>query len=83
MSPSTTSAYDMQEFGDFVFDLRITSGLSQEQVGRRGKLSADTVRRIEQGKHSPSLDTLVRLAAGLGTTVAALVSRVAATREEA
>jgi transcriptional regulator with XRE-family HTH domain len=52
-------------FGDFVRGLRHARGLTQEALAKRGGMSADTVRRLEAGAFSPSLQTLRKLAAGL------------------
>lgn len=46
--------------------LRRARGWTQDELAKRGKLSVDTIRRIEHGSFSPSLETLRRLCAGLG-----------------
>lgn len=52
-------------FGPLVRSLRRARGLTQERLAARCKLSTDTVRRLEHGAFSPSLDTLIRLGEGL------------------
>lgn len=52
-------------FGRFVRRLRWARGLTQEQLAERAELSSDTIRRLETGSFSPSLDTLVKLNTGL------------------
>lgn len=52
-------------FGRFVRRLRKARGLTQEQLAERAELSSDTIRRLETGSFSPSLDTLVKLNTGL------------------
>ena len=54
-----------RSFGHHVHSLRRARGLTQEQLADRCGLSADTIRRLEHGDFSPSLDTLRKLCAGL------------------
>jgi transcriptional regulator with XRE-family HTH domain len=59
-------------FGRFVRRLRWARGLTQEQLAERAQLSSDTIRRLEAGSFSPSLDTLVKLNTGLRLDFATL-----------
>jgi transcriptional regulator with XRE-family HTH domain len=59
-------------YGRHMRSLRTARGLSQEQLADRSHLAADTVRRLECGSFSPSLNTLRRIAKGLGITVATM-----------
>jgi transcriptional regulator with XRE-family HTH domain len=52
-------------FGRFVQQLRKDRGLTQEQLAEHSGLAADTIRRLERGTFSPSLDTLTKLTVGL------------------
>ncbi len=52
-------------FGKLVRSLRRARGYTQETLAELGELSPDTVRRLERGGFSPSLDTLFKLVAGL------------------
>lgn len=54
-----------RSFGRHVRSLRRARGLTQEQLAERSGLSTDTIRRLEHGSFSPSLDTLRKLCAGL------------------
>jgi transcriptional regulator with XRE-family HTH domain len=56
---------DGKRFGRHVRSLRRARGLSQEQLAQRSGLSADTIRRLEHGSFSPSLETLRKLCFGL------------------
>lgn len=60
-------------FGKHLRRLRVARGLSQEQLGERGGLSSDTIRKLEYGRCSASLLTLRCLAKGLGLSVATLL----------
>jgi transcriptional regulator with XRE-family HTH domain len=46
--------------------------MTQEVLAERADLSADTIRRLEQGAFSPSLDTLTKVVGGLGIGFATL-----------
>ena len=54
-----------RRFGRHVRSLRRARGLTQEVLAARSELSPDTVRRLEHGSFSPSLDTLLKLCGGL------------------
>src|SRR5690606_7624100 len=54
-----------REFGKHVRSLRRARGMTQEVLAERSGLSADTIRRLEHGSFSPSLETLRKLCLGL------------------
>ncbi len=54
-----------RRFGDHVRRLRRARGLTQERLAELSELSPDTIRRLEHGSFSPSLDTLTKLCVGL------------------
>jgi transcriptional regulator with XRE-family HTH domain len=62
------------EFGWYVKRLRHARGLTQEQLAERCGLSSDTIRRLEHGSFSPSLDTLIKLCEGLSLSLSTLFS---------
>ncbi len=53
------------KFGAHLRRLRLSRGLTQEELAELSELSVDAVRRIERGAFSPSLDTLHKLCTGL------------------
>lgn len=53
---------------------RIEHGLTQTQLGRRLGMRQPQVARLEVGGHTPSLDTLRRLAQLLGTRLVVAIS---------
>ena len=59
-------------FGRHVRSCRRARGLTQEVLAERSGLSADTIRRLEHGDFSPSLDTLRKIACGLELTLTTL-----------
>lgn len=56
----------LKKFGEHIKDLRIKSGLSQDEVVLNGnKITKGTISDIENGKRNLSFTTLVDLAKGL------------------
>lgn len=49
--------------------LRNARGLTQEALAERANLAADTIRRMEHGSFSPSLETLAKLVVGLDSSL--------------
>lgn len=62
--------------GRKVRDLRKATGVGPDEFARVHGWNRDVWRRIEAGEANPSLSTLVRIAAALGTTVSALTEGV-------
>lgn len=56
--------------------LRRERKLTQEDLAERSNLSVDTVRRVERGAFSPSLDTVAKLAVGLAVSLRTLIGKV-------
>lgn len=54
-----------REFGKHVRSLRRARGITQDALAQRSGLSADTIRRVEHGSFSASIDTLRKLCFGL------------------
>ena len=61
-----------RQFGRHVRSLRRVRGLTQEVLAERSGLSADTIRRLEHGSFSPSLETLRKLCIGLDLMLSTL-----------
>ncbi|PRP92406.1 DNA-binding transcriptional repressor PuuR [Enhygromyxa salina] len=72
--PKSTPPLDSQRaaFGKHIRQLRKARGMTQEQLAERSGLSADTIRRLEHGAFSPSLDTIRKLTGGLDLLVSTL-----------
>jgi len=58
--------------GARVRKLRLDEGKTQEEVGERAGLSYKQIGEIERGTANPELDTLEKLAKGLGVQLAEL-----------
>lgn len=63
---------DGKRFGGHVRSLRRARGQTQEVLAERSGLSADTIRRLEHGSFSPSLETLRKLCVGLDLMMSTL-----------
>jgi transcriptional regulator with XRE-family HTH domain len=61
-----------RRFGAHIRALREARHLTQEALAERSELSVDSVRRIERGAFSPTLNTLAALAKGLEVSLASL-----------
>jgi transcriptional regulator with XRE-family HTH domain len=61
-----------RSFGRFTRLLRRVRGLTQEQLAEQAELASDTIRRLEAGSFSPSLDTLGKLVTGLAIDLSTL-----------
>ena len=66
--------------GARIRELRERSGTSRSELSRRSGIHTSNVARLEFGEANPSLETLVRLADALGTSVADLVRDVGEVR---
>lgn len=71
--PVTTSAtgdvladLDGPRLGARVRALRLAAGLTQAELARRTGIHRPNIARVEAGRHTPSLETLARLAAAIG-----------------
>lgn len=62
--------------GERLRSAREHRGLTQTELGRRVGIDQAIISKLERGKHTPRLDTLRRLADGLGLSVPKLLSGV-------
>jgi transcriptional regulator with XRE-family HTH domain len=56
-------------FGTRVRALRHDRGWTQEELAQKSSLSVEAVGRIERGAFSPTLETIHKLATGLGVAI--------------
>jgi transcriptional regulator with XRE-family HTH domain len=71
---SKPSSPEQAALGEAIRRLRLEAGLSQEQLAERASTDFTLVGGIERGVGNPTYTTLVRLAAGLGTTIGAIAA---------
>lgn len=62
-----------QIFGDNLKALRVSAGLSQEELANRADIHRTYVSSVERGHRNVTLETIFALARALGTTPAALL----------
>jgi transcriptional regulator with XRE-family HTH domain len=59
--------------GEAIRSKRKEIGLSQESLAERSELSTVFISRVECGKESPTVDSLVKIANGLGVKTRELI----------
>ncbi|MDQ3964602.1 MAG: helix-turn-helix domain-containing protein [Actinomycetota bacterium] len=65
-----------QALAEVLREARVAADLSQEALANEAGLHRNYVSQLERALHSPSIATLFRLAAALGTTPSRLLRRV-------
>jgi DNA-binding XRE family transcriptional regulator len=74
MNGSSAISIDGVRLGARLRELRVAAGLTQAELARRTGIHRPNIARVEAGRHTPSLETLARLASAIGvptTTVLA------------
>lgn len=64
-SPLNTDV-DGVKLGKRIRELRLAAGLTQAELARRTGIHRPNIARVEAGRHTPSLETLTRLAQAIG-----------------
>ncbi len=59
-------ALDGHRLGRRLRELRMAAGLTQAELARRTGIHRPNIARVEAGRHTPSLDTLARIAHAIG-----------------
>ena len=54
-----------RSFGRHIRSLRKARGLTQDKLAEKSGVAVDTIRRLEMGSFSPSLDTLTKIGTGM------------------
>ncbi len=73
---SADIAIDGEKLGARLRELRLAAGLTQAELARRTGIHRPNIARVEAGRHTPSLETLARIANAIGvSTTHVLVSR--------
>jgi DNA-binding XRE family transcriptional regulator len=68
-------AIDGERLGARLRELRLEAGLTQAELARRTGIHRPNIARVEAGRHTPSLETLARIANAIGvSTTQVLVS---------
>ena len=64
-----------KQVGATIRTLREARGVSQVALAKRAKIGRATLRRVEEGAHAMTLDTLDRIARALKVTVTGQMTR--------
>ena len=75
-SKSVKDAPERRAFARALIELREERSLSQEALGFESGYHPKYISLLERGKYSPSLTTMLELAAALGISASDLVKRV-------
>jgi transcriptional regulator with XRE-family HTH domain len=76
--PAEHAANPALDLGRTARRLRESQNLTLADVGRRANISSAMLSRLETGRVSPSLETIVALAQALGVTASVLMQRIGA-----
>ena len=60
----------LHETGDLIRELRLAKGMTQRDLSHRARVSVSTLSRLESGESMPNFESLDRLSAALGATLA-------------
>lgn len=63
-----------KKFGQLVKEWREDRGFTQEELAYRSKISVTYISKIENGQTNVSLDTICKIATGLGITLSELLN---------
>lgn len=66
--PAALGDVDGVRLGQRLRQLRLQAGLTQAELARRTGIHRPNIARVEAGRHTPSLETLARLAAAIGVS---------------
>ncbi len=67
------SSIDGTKLGARIRELRLAANLTQAELARRTGIHRPNIARVEAGRHTPSLETLARLAAAIGVPTASVL----------
>lgn len=70
---SSTGEVDGVRLGRRIRELRLAAGLTQAELARRTGIHRPNIARVEAGRHTPSLETLARLANAIGVPTTAVI----------
>jgi len=65
---------DGERLGARLRELRLEAGLTQAELARRTGIHRPNIARVEAGRHTPSLETLARLATAIGVPTTRVLS---------
>lgn len=66
-----------ERLGEVIYRLRINRKLTQKELAEKCGVTQQFIQRIEKGKVNPSITTVIKLAAALGTSTDTILGRKA------
>jgi DNA-binding XRE family transcriptional regulator len=72
---TSTLPIDGAHLGARLRALRLEAGLTQAELARRTGIKRPNIARVEAGRHTPSLETLARLASAIGVPTTRVLSK--------
>lgn len=74
LNGSQPLAIDGARLGARLRELRVAAGLTQAELARRTGIHRPNIARVEAGRHTPSLETLARLASAIGVPTTSVLA---------
>lgn len=74
LNGSTPITIDGARLGARLRELRMAAGLTQAELARRTGIHRPNIARVEAGRHTPSLETLARLATAIGVPTTSVLA---------
>lgn len=66
---------DGAQLGKRIRELRLEAGLTQAELARRTGIHRPNIARVEAGRHTPSLETIARLATAIGVPTTRVLNK--------
>jgi DNA-binding XRE family transcriptional regulator len=73
-SSTSVLPIDGVRLGQRLRELRVAAGLTQAELARRTGIHRPNIARVEAGRHTPSLETLARLATAIGVPTTSVLA---------
>ena len=70
----TPITIDGARLGARLREVRVAAGLTQAELARRTGIHRPNIARVEAGRHTPSLETLARLASAIGVPTTSVLA---------
>lgn len=62
--------------GDELSEARLAQGLSQEQLAVQAGVTREYISKLENGRSSPTVDTLLAICSALGIKASQLIAKI-------
>ena len=62
--------------GDELSEARLAQGLSQEQLAAQAGVTREYISKLENGRSSPTVDTLLAICSALGIKASQIIAKI-------